>query len=296
MGQITRAFSIGLLAMATAVAHAGVTVKDPDKAIEKLEKTCAKGRSAECGTLAELFLIENHMTSNARQATNVLERICRQERKRDRCEWPIETMACRRVGEIYAMGQGVPKDAALGIELLTRASDAGDARASMRLGLIKEKLGLKNEAHERYALACHQADFLSADCGIAEAPIKAYAGDVALACERTAAEQTASPTPASVPAAHSTFRVVESEGPHKIKHVRPQYPKAAMRAGLQGTVKLDTTVDQTGHVTAVEVLGGPGELIEAAVTAVKQWEYTPYLLDGQPVPVKMTITVNFHLQ
>ena len=59
---------------------------------------------------------------------------------------------------------------------------------------------------------------------------------------------------------------------------------------------MEATIGATGNVTAVNVLRSVPLLDEAAVNAVRQWVYTPTLLNGVPVPVIMTVTVNFQLR
>ena len=65
---------------------------------------------------------------------------------------------------------------------------------------------------------------------------------------------------------------------------------------MQGVVILEATIGTDGHVTDVKILRSIPLLDAAALDAVKQWEYTPTTLNGQPVPVIMTVTVNFTLQ
>jgi protein TonB len=83
--------------------------------------------------------------------------------------------------------------------------------------------------------------------------------------------------------------------PKKLKHVNPEYPDIAKQARVQGVVILECTISPQGKVTNVTVLRGIPLLDAAAVEAVKQWVYTPTLLNGVPVPVIMTVTVNFKL-
>ena len=84
--------------------------------------------------------------------------------------------------------------------------------------------------------------------------------------------------------------------PTKTRDVPPQYPEVARAARVQGVVILEATIGATGNVTAVNVLRSVPLLDEAAVNAVRQWVYTPTLLNGVPVPVIMTVTVNFQLR
>lgn len=82
----------------------------------------------------------------------------------------------------------------------------------------------------------------------------------------------------------------------RIRHrVAPDYPPDARRAGVQGTVLLRAVVSATGTVTEVGYLTGPEALSRAAMNAVRWWNYEPYLLNNQPVPVETTVAVNFRL-
>jgi periplasmic protein TonB len=83
--------------------------------------------------------------------------------------------------------------------------------------------------------------------------------------------------------------------PKKLKHVAPTYPAIATQARVQGVVILECTISPQGKVTDVKVLRGIPLLDQAAIDAVRQWVYTPTLLNGVPVPVIMTVTVNFKL-
>lgn len=64
---------------------------------------------------------------------------------------------------------------------------------------------------------------------------------------------------------------------------------------MQGVVILEATISPTGEVSDIEVLRSVPELDEAAIAAVEQWRYTPTLVDGAPVAVVMTVTINFLL-
>ncbi len=83
--------------------------------------------------------------------------------------------------------------------------------------------------------------------------------------------------------------------PKKLKNVPPSYPDIAKQARVQGVVILECTISPQGKVQDVKVLRGIPLLDQAAIDAVKQWVYTPTLLNGVPVPVIMTVTVNFRL-
>lgn len=80
-----------------------------------------------------------------------------------------------------------------------------------------------------------------------------------------------------------------------IKKVEPVYPKEAKQAGISGAVILQITVDAGGDVSEVKPISGHKLLLDAAVEAVRQWKYNPTLLNGEPVPIIATVTINFEL-
>ncbi len=80
-----------------------------------------------------------------------------------------------------------------------------------------------------------------------------------------------------------------------IHDVAPEYPPEAGRARLEGTVILLAVIGKNGTVQDVQVKSGVPVLAQAAIDAVKQWRYRPYLLNGEPVEVATQITINFTL-
>jgi len=80
-----------------------------------------------------------------------------------------------------------------------------------------------------------------------------------------------------------------------IQKVEPQYPALARAARVQGDVVLSAVIDTNGQITNLQLMSGHPMLVPAAIAAVKQWRYKPYLLNGQPVEVETTITVIFSL-
>ena len=83
--------------------------------------------------------------------------------------------------------------------------------------------------------------------------------------------------------------------PTKVVNVDPVYPPEARAARVQGVVIMEVTLSPTGEVSDVDVLRSVPLLDEAAVAAVRQWRYEPTLVDGEPVPILFTVTVNFSL-
>jgi len=83
--------------------------------------------------------------------------------------------------------------------------------------------------------------------------------------------------------------------PAELLHqVNPEYPKLARAQRVQGTVRLNVTIGADGVVHSVTVLNGPLLLIRAAEEAVRQWRYSPTLLDGKPIEVQKEVDLRFH--
>ena len=86
------------------------------------------------------------------------------------------------------------------------------------------------------------------------------------------------------------------KAPQKVKHVNPVYPPIAQSARVQGVVIIEATIGPDGAVKDAKVLRSIPLLDQAALDAVRQWQFTPTLVNGVPVPVIMTVTVQFTLQ
>jgi TonB family protein len=86
--------------------------------------------------------------------------------------------------------------------------------------------------------------------------------------------------------------VAESYLIHKIV---PEYPAQARQSGIQGTVVLHAIIDKAGYIIELNPLSGNPMLVPAALDAVKQWRYSPYILNGDPVEMETTVSVNFDL-
>jgi protein TonB len=80
-----------------------------------------------------------------------------------------------------------------------------------------------------------------------------------------------------------------------IQRVAPKYPTIALSARVQGQVLLTAVISKTGEIENLVLISGHPLLVPAAIEAVKQWRYRPYLLNGEPVEVETTITVNFEI-
>lgn len=80
-----------------------------------------------------------------------------------------------------------------------------------------------------------------------------------------------------------------------LNKVEPAYPPLARSARVQGQVLLTAIISKDGSIQDLRVLSGHPMLVPAALDAVRQWRYKPYLLNGEPVEVETTVTVNFIL-
>lgn len=81
--------------------------------------------------------------------------------------------------------------------------------------------------------------------------------------------------------------------PVKIKDVAPVYPAIARAAGVEGTVTIAAAIDANGNVTGTSVVRSVPLLNQAALDAVKEWQYQPQRVGGKAVPSMVTVNVNF---
>jgi len=116
------------------------------------------------------------------------------------------------------------------------------------------------------------------------------------------AEATAKMTPLSTPQ-KNTEKVDKQKRPERkivkpklVKKVEPVYPDEAKKAGLEGAVVVEGVTDEKGKVIEAKILKGKHELLnKAAIVAVKQWEYKPFIINGKSIPVEFTVTMRFNL-
>jgi protein TonB len=100
------------------------------------------------------------------------------------------------------------------------------------------------------------------------------------------------PEPTPIKRIRVASRVAEA---NLIHDVAPQYPPEAGRARVEGTVVLMAVIGRDGSVQDVRVESGLPILAQAAIDAVRQWRYKPYMIEGEPVEVDSRITINFTL-
>jgi len=107
-----------------------------------------------------------------------------------------------------------------------------------------------------------------------------------------------SSTPVAAPKIATPTRVRVSSGVSTgllIRKVPPTYPPLARQARIQGVVILQAQISKDGTIQNLQLISGHPMLAPAAIEAVKQWRYKPYLLNGEPVEVDTQVQVNFTL-
>ena len=104
----------------------------------------------------------------------------------------------------------------------------------------------------------------------------------------------ASPKPPA-PATETGYVRSNIQEPRLTKSEPPEYPELAKSTQVSGDVVLDAVIDAAGNVKGVRVISGPPLLQKAAVDALRQWKYEPARLDGRPIAVHLTVTINFRL-
>jgi protein TonB len=198
---------------------------------------------------------------------------------------------------------------------LRKDAERGDAAAQYRLGLAyRDGAGGEKDLVEAYRWVSLAASRATADqaatfsatrdlligsmtlAQVAEGQKRARAWLDAFAPDRSAtprAVMTGTPAPST----EAPTRIgTDIPAPSQIKHVDPVYPTIAQRAKVQGSVMLDVTISPAGRVTSIEIVRSIPLLDQAAVDAVRQWEFAPTTRNGVAVPVIMTVTVRFELR
>jgi periplasmic protein TonB len=107
-----------------------------------------------------------------------------------------------------------------------------------------------------------------------------------------------SSTPVAVPKVATPQRIRVSQGVTQgmiLRKIQPAYPPLARQARIQGPVVLQAEIGKDGSIQNLRLISGHPMLAPAAIEAIKQWKYKPYILNGEPVEVETTITFNFTL-
>jgi TonB family protein len=80
-----------------------------------------------------------------------------------------------------------------------------------------------------------------------------------------------------------------------VTQVQPKYPEKARKNRIQGPVRLHVVISKEGDVATTDLVDGDPLLAPAAIKAVKQWKYKPYLLNAEPIEVDTQVVVSFTL-
>lgn len=110
-----------------------------------------------------------------------------------------------------------------------------------------------------------------------------------------------------LPTTHSSQPLIVAPPPKRLRistgvtegmltrRVEPVYPVIAMRARIEGTVQLRAVISKQGTIENLQLVNGHPLLVTAAMDAVKQWRYRPYILNGEPLEIETIVIVNFHI-
>ena len=102
-------------------------------------------------------------------------------------------------------------------------------------------------------------------------------------------------TPVVAPPSKPAFRQSSMLEGSLIRKVKPVYPPLARSARIEGPVILEALINKAGTIQNLHLITGHPMLVPAAIDAVRQWQYRPYILNGEPIEVETQITVNFIL-
>ena len=239
--------------------------QDTGRAAELYQRACDSGGSPACSSLAGMYTGGRGVTKDLARAAALLERACEGN----------YGDACRTLSQRYEQGIGVQRNPARAAELARRATQLG---------------GSQNQSGGGPTGTGTQGT-TSASGGGTRGVVGGVVGGVA------AGLTNAPPPPPPPPPQPVPVRVGRGiKGPTKTKHVNPVYPPIAQSGRVQGVVIIEATIGADGKVKDAKVLRSIPLLDQAAVDAVKQWEFTPTILKGVAVPVIMTVTVSFTLQ
>jgi TonB family protein len=200
------------------------------------------------------------------------------------------------LGVMYLQGNGVAQDYAEAAGLLCKPAEHGNIQAQCWLGAMYGQ----GKGIERDNVQAHKWLSLCIASG------KGKKQEMAAKLRDEIAKQMGSEQIAEAqkmarewePATKSTSEafwgfVQESK---LIRKADPVYPELAKRTGVTGSVILSITIDEEGNVSDIRISSGHPALTNAAINAVKQWRYSPTLLNGVPVSVTATVSVHFNLK
>jgi protein TonB len=177
-------------------------------------------------------------------------------------------------------------------EKSTVAAKQPDPPASRRPAIPNLKLGSPNAPKQNLANSAEVAvpltDISTSDAAGGSTP------SALLASAGRISNPPAAPPSAPATAPVSAPRMLRD--PEAISTTRPVYPANAKQANVQGTVTVSASIDENGNVVSAKAMNGPIMLRQAAADSVKQWKYSPRLIDGKPAPAQVTVAIDFKLK
>jgi TonB family protein len=240
--------------------------KDPVKALALFRKSCDGSDAVGCARAGDVLTavdtINGHPSLsplfNQAQAAPFLVK---------GCDGGVAE-SCRGLGLLYEGGFGVPGDRQKGAMLLQKGCSLGEQLSCDTLSRVLQSTATT-----------------PAPGGGLHAPTK-IPGDIVVV------RQGPAPAPANAGRVQISAGVIAGM---LISQPQPVYPPIAKAAHVQGLVVLHAIISKQGTIESLNVVSGPAMLQAAAVDAVKQWRYTPYLINGAPTEVDTTININFTL-
>jgi TonB family protein len=167
-----------------------------------------------------------------------------------------------------------------------------DFKPVFQLAKVQEDEGYIDGAEETLLDARHkQPDAVEPDRMLAQF----YARRVTALHKQIVQNQQQSVSNPGEPDANGVYRVGGSITPPARADV-PHFPPEAVAAGIKGAVVAEVIIDTSGNVTDASIIQSIPLLDEEALRTVRNWHYAPTMVNGQPVPVRMDVTVNFSLR
>jgi uncharacterized protein len=275
--------------LALAYAQGQGATQDYAKALEWFRKAAEQGHVSAQFTLGQMYSSGEGIPQDHAEAAKWFHKAAEQG----------DPGAQVSLGLIYIQGIGVPRDYAEAAKWFRKGAEQGNHRAQSILGSMHaEGLGVTKDHIEAYMWLTlsvagamnKQNPFFQKATELRDSYAKKMTPQQIEEAERLAREWKIRHTRPPMAVGGS---VQESRLIRKIDAV---YPELAKQARVTGKVVMVVTVDEEGNVTDARVSSGHPLLNEAAVNAVKQWKYTPTLLEGEPVPVIANVIVFFDLR
>ena len=262
--------------------------RDYKQAEKWLKKAAERGYTEAQYRLGQMYLEGEGVSRNYKNAEQCLRKAADLGHAGAQCS----------LGRMLLKGEGISQDYAQAMEWLGKAAKRGHAEAQYWLGTLysEEASGFKNsvEAYKWLTLSIdapsnRPTPWLQEASGLRDSLAEKMTPFQIEEARKQAQEwkSARAVNPKSIPGSVLSSKL--------IKRVQPVYPESAKRSRISGVVILAVTIDEESNVEEVGVTKGPPELRDAAVEAVRQWKYSPTLLDGKPVRVTATVTVNFML-